>query len=160
MPLTEGQEIFILFFAIYFGLIIERSHEMYKPWDTYNVWKGGSHNLRRLVAAWIILFAIPMLHFAILFALLGSSGIKVDMTLRGVFNVVLVGFSSFFEFGYFRIYEAFLQHYPLSFFTEEDRAQLESIGQLRPGFSAHFIPGILYVSLSTLMMLIAIYLPQ
>src|SRR5665647_2187921 len=53
--LTEAQELFSLFFAIYFGLIIDRSHEMYKSWDTYNVWKGKSHNIKRLLAAWIIL---------------------------------------------------------------------------------------------------------
>ena len=71
MSLTEAQELFSLFFAIYFGLIIDRSHEMYKSWDTYNA-KGKSHNIKRLLAAWIILFIVPLLHFAILFILLGS----------------------------------------------------------------------------------------
>jgi len=51
MSLTEAQELFSLFFAIYFGLIIDRSHEMYKSWDTYNAWKGKSHNIKRLLAA-------------------------------------------------------------------------------------------------------------
>lgn len=155
---TEADEIFILFFAIYFGLIIARAHEMYNPWDTYNAWKRKLHNLKRLVVGWIILFAIPMLHFAILFLLLGSVDVEIAMTSRGIFNVVLIGFGSFFEFGYFRIYEAFLQLYPEFFFTDEDLVQLESSGQLRPNFWAHFIPGILYVLLSTLMIIIVMYL--
>jgi hypothetical protein len=157
MPLTEPQELFILFFAIYFALMIDRSHEMYKPWDTYNAWRGKSHNLKRLLAAWIILFVIPILHFAVLFILLGSVNVRFDMTIGGISNVVLISLSSFFDFGYFRIYEAFLHSYPKSFFADEERIQIERSGKIRPDFWAHFMPGALYVIVSTLMMFIAIY---
>ena len=155
MSLTEAQELFSLFFAIYFGLIIDRSHEMYKSWDTYNAWKGKSHNIKRLLAAWIILFIVPLLHFAILFILLGSIDVRFNTTISGILNVALIGVGSFFEFGYFRIYEAFLHKYPESFFADEERIQKERL--IRPDFWAHFIPGALYVILSTLMVLIAIY---
>jgi hypothetical protein len=155
MSLTEAQELFSLFFAIYFGLIIDRSHEMYKSWDTYKAWKGKSHNIKRLLAAWIILFIVPLLHFAILFILLGSIDVRFDTTIRGILNVALIGVGSFFEFGYFRIYEAFLHKYLESFFADEERKQKEFL--IRPDFWAHFIPGVLYVILSTLMVLIAIY---
>jgi hypothetical protein len=157
MVLTEAQDLFVLFFAIYFGLVIERSHEMYKPWDTYSAWQGKSHSLKRLLAAWIILFAIPLLHFAFLFILLGSVDVPFDVTISGISNVVLVGLSSFFEFGYFRIYEAFLHRYPESFFADEERIQIEHLSKIRPDFKAHFIPGMLYVIISILMTLIAIY---
>jgi len=157
MPLTQPQELFILFFAIYFALMIDRSHEMYKPWDTYNAWRGKSQNLKRLLAAWIILFVIPILHFAVLFILLGSVDVRFDMTIDGISNVVLISLSSFFDFGYFRIYEALLYSYPKSFFVDEELLQIERSGKIRPDFWAHFIPGALYVILSTLMMLIAIY---
>jgi hypothetical protein len=93
MPLTEAQELFSLFFAIYFALIIDRSHQMYKPWDTYNAWRGRSHNIKRLAAAWVILFIIPMFHFAILFILLGYFKIPFDMTIDGISNVVLISLS-------------------------------------------------------------------
>ena len=157
MVLTEAQDLFALFFAIYFAMMIDRSHETYKPWDTYSAWKGKTHSIKRLFAAWIILFAIPLLHFAIFFTLLGSISISFDMTISGISNVVLIGLSSFFDFGYFRIYEAFLHSYPESFFSHEDLTQTEITNKIRPDFWAHFIPGALYVVLSTLMMLIAIY---
>ena len=157
MPLTEPQEVFILFFAIYFALMVDRSHEMYKPWDTYNAWRGKSHNLKRLLAAWLILFIIPILHFAVLFILLGSVDVRFDMTISGISNVVLISLSSFFDFGYFRIYEAFLHSYPESFFSDDELSQFERSGKIRPDFWAHFTPGALYVIGSTLMMLIAIY---
>jgi hypothetical protein len=157
MPLTDPQEVFILFFAIYFALMVDRSHEIYKPWDTYNAWKGKSHNVRRLLAAWIILFVIPILHFAVLFILLGSVNIQFGMTIGGISNVVLISLSSFFDFGYFRIYEAFMHSYPKSFFGGEELLQFQRSGKIRPDFWAHFIPGALYVIASTLMMLIAIY---
>ena len=137
--------------------MIDRSHEMYKPWDTYNAWKGKSHNLKRLLAAWLILFVIPISHFGILFILLGSVNVRFDMTIGGISNIILISLSSFFEFGYFRIYEAFIHSYPESFFGDDERMQLDRSGKIRPDFWAHFIPGALYVILSTLMMLIAIY---
>jgi len=157
MPLDEAQELFTLFFAIYFGLIIDRSHQMYRPWDTYNAWKRKPHNIKRLLAAWIFLFITPVIHFSILFILLGSLDILFDISLRGISNVVLISLGSFFDFGYFRIYEAFLHKYPKSFFTDEEILQMEYFDETHQDFQAHFIPGILYVLVSTLFVLVAIY---
>ena len=137
--------------------MIDRSNEVYKPWDTYNAWKGKTHNIRRLLAASIILFILPLLHFAILFTLLGSIDIQFNMTTRGISNVVLIGFSSFFDFGYFRIFEAFMHSYPESFFSDEDVIQIDLSGKIRPDFWANFMPGALYVIISVLMMMVAIY---
>jgi hypothetical protein len=158
MSLNDPQEVFILFFAIYFGLMVDRSHEMYKPWDTYNAWKGKSHNIKRLLTAWLILFLIPISHFGILFILLGSVNIRFDATFAGVSRLILISLGSFFEFGYFRIYESFLHSYPESFFGDEERAQFVQSGKIRPDFWGHFMPGALYVLVSTLMVVIAIYL--
>ncbi len=158
MALTDAQTLFAFFFAIYFALIIDRSHEVYKPWDTYNAWRRNAQNIRRLLAGWAILFIIPLLHFSILFVLLGSINIRFDMTIIGISNLVLIGLGSFFEFGYFRIYEAFLHSYPRSFFSDEELTQMIPSGKIRPGFWAHFIPGALYVTLSTIMILISISL--
>lgn len=156
MDLTEAQNLFALFFAIYFALIIDRANEMYKPWDTYNAWRGKPHNIRRLLAAWIIIFIIPLLHFAVLFTILGSIDIPFDLTIAGIVNVILIGLGSFFDFGYYRIYEAFLHRYSGSFFSDEELAQRITSGKVLPDFWAHFIPGALYVIMSTLMIVIAI----
>lgn len=150
-----AQNLFLYFFAIYFSLIIARSHEAYKPWDTYSAWKGKPHNIKRLLTGWIILFIIPLLHFAILFILLGSVDISLNMTINGILNVTLISIGSFFEFGYFRIYEAFLHKYPDSFFADEETIQREL--SIRSDFWAHFLPGALYVIVSTLMVMITIY---
>lgn len=155
--LNDAQELFSLFFAIYFSLIIDRSHQTYKPWDTYNAWRGKSHNIRRLLAGWIILFIVPILHFSILFILLGSYNVQFDMTFSGLSNIFLISLSSFFDFGYYRIYEAFLHKYPESLFPDEERVKLESSGKILPDFWAYFIPGLLYVIISALKMLVAIF---
>ncbi|MEN6593085.1 MAG: hypothetical protein ABFC12_07580 [Methanobacterium sp.] len=58
--------------------------------------------------AWIILYILPLLQFAIFFILLGIYGVDFEMTILGVFSIVLVGFLSSFDFGYYRIFEAAL----------------------------------------------------
>ncbi len=155
MSLNEAQELFGFFFAITFALTIERSHEVYKPWDTYNAWKGKSHNINRLLTAWIILILLPIMHFAILFTLLERFNVTFGTTIIGVLNVVLVSISPIFPLGYFKTYEAFLHDFSKLFFSEEE------IGlsiEIRPYFWAHFIPGVLSVLISTFMLIIALYL--
>jgi hypothetical protein len=60
------------------------------------------------------------------------------MTISGISNVVLISLSSFFDFGYFRIYEAFLHRYPESFFADEEWIQIERSGKIRPDFLGSF----------------------
>jgi hypothetical protein len=156
MPLNEAQELFGIFFAIYFALIVDRSQEAYRPFDTYNAWQGKSHNINRLLISLIILFLLPIMHFAILFILLGIFNVTFEPTIVGFLNVVLVSFSSFFEFGYFRIYEAFLHGFSELFFSEEEKIGFSI--EIRPYFWAHFIPGVLYVLMSTFVLIITLYL--
>jgi hypothetical protein len=156
MPLNEAQELFGFFFAIYFALIIDRSHEAYKPWDTYKAWQGKSHNINRLLISWIFLFLLPIMHFAILFTLLDIFNVTFETTIVGIVKVILVSISSFFAFGYFRMYEAFLHGFSKSFFSEEEK--INFLSEIRPYFWAHFIPGVLYVLLSTSLLITALYL--
>jgi hypothetical protein len=158
MDFTEAQNLFAFFFAVYFALIIDRAHHTYTPWDTYGAWKGNVNNIYRLLAGWIILFIMPLLHFSLLFVLLGSIGTDFKMTAVDVLSLVLIGLGSFFDFGYYRIYEAFLHNYPGVFFSDEELAGMIASGKLRPGFRAHFIPGMLFVTLSTLLILTAVVL--
>jgi hypothetical protein len=137
-------------------MIIDRSHAMYQSWDTYSAWRGKSHNLNRLLAAWLILTILPVTQFAIMFTYLGIFNITFNPTITGVVQIILISISSFFTFGYFRIYEALIHGYHDLFFSKED--QKEGGREIRPHFRAHFIPGILYVAVSTLLLVIALYI--
>jgi len=156
MTLNDAQQIFGLFFAIYFFMIIDRSHEMYKPWDTYRAAQGKSHNINRLVLAWIVLVIMPVTQFAILFALLGLFDVSFNASIAGISRIILVGISSFFTFGYFRIYEAFLHRSPAMFFADDEG--MGSVIEIRPDFWAHFVPGALYLLVPTLVLLTALYI--
>ena len=102
---TEPQELFTLIFAIHFTLIIDRVHRNYNPYDTYNAWKGQLHAIRRLLLSWTIMYILPLLNFAAFLLILGAYNVPFDPTPRGTLNIVLVGLSSFFDFGYYRIFE-------------------------------------------------------
>ncbi len=154
LEFTEAQELFILIFAIHFTLIIERVHQSYNPYDTYSAWKGVPHAIKRLIVSWVILYILPLLHFAIFFVTLGTYEINFDMTVLGVFNIVLVGLLSFFDFGYYRIFEAALYYSPDTFFTNEEQDKMleKERGEVR----AHLIPGICYVVATIVMLFILI----
>jgi Na+/H+-dicarboxylate symporter len=154
LEFTAAQELFILIFAIHFTLIIERVHSTYNPYDTYSAWKGVPHAIKRLVVSWVILYILPLLHFAIFFVIIGTYNINFDMTLRGVFSIVLVGLLSFFDFGYYRIFEAALYYSPDTFFTKKE--QEEILEKERGEVRAHLIPGICYVVATIMMLLILI----
>ncbi len=155
MSLNDAQTLFGFFFAIYFYMIIDRSHVMYKSWDTYSAWRGQSHSRNRLIAGWLILMILPLTQFAVLFTLLGLYNVTFEPTPAGVVSIILIGISPFFTFGYFRIYEAVIHGAHGSFFSEEEKEQGQEI---RPYFAAHFIPGVLYVVISTLLLLITLYI--
>lgn len=154
LEFTAAQELFILIFAIHFTLIIERVHQSYNPYDTYSAWKGVPHALKRLILSWAILYILPLLHFAIFFVTIGIYEINFDMTVLGVFNIVLVGLLSFFDFGYYRIFEAALYYSPDTFFTKEEQDKIleKERGEVR----AHLIPGICYVVATFVMLFILI----
>lgn len=150
--LTEAQNLFILIFAIHFTLIIDRVHVNYNPYDTYSAWKGVPHAIKRLVLSWVILYILPLLNFAFFFLVLGLYNVTFDPNIRGVINIVLVGLLSFFDFGYYRIFEAVLYYSPDTFFTpaEQDEMLEKERGEVR----AHLIPGIAYVAATMVMLLV------
>lgn len=154
MSLNDAQQLFGFFFAIYFYMIIDRSHVMYRSWDTYSAWTGKSHHINRLLAGWVVLLILPVTHFAILFTLLDLFNVNFYPTATGVLRLILISISPFFTFGYFRLYEGVIHGAPRSFFSDEERSQ----GKVRPQLRAHVVPGLLYVVISTLLLVIALYL--
>lgn len=156
MSLNDAQQLFAFFFAIYFYMIIDRSHAMYRSWDTYSAWIGKTHHVNRLLAGWLILIILPVTQFAVLFTFLGIFNVTFDATIHGVVSIILISISSFFTFGYFRLYEALIHGFPAVFFPGGERQ--EGDPELRPQFLAHFLPGILYVMVSTILLVMALYL--
>ncbi len=155
MTANDAQVMLELFFAIYFALIIDRSHVAYNPYDTYSAWTGKSPAHRRLIISWLILVLLPLLHFALTYLVLGEYPIKLDMTPYGVLNIVMIGFLSFFTFGYYRMFEAFLNAFPRFFYTEWELMKRHK--EVRPGFWAHFMPGLLYILMTILVQILIIY---
>lgn len=152
---NDAQIMLELFFAIYFALVIDRSHVAYNPYDTYSAWTGKSPAHRRLAVSWLIIVILPLLQFAITYLVLGEYPITLDMTPIGVMNIVMIGFLSFFSFGYYRIFEAFLNGFPGFFYSDEELSRRHM--EMRPGFWAHFIPGLLYILLTILVLILIIY---
>ncbi len=140
---TDAQIMLELFFAVYFALIIDRSHAAYNPYDTYSAWTRQSPAHRRLAAAIAFLFALPLLHFAFTYLVIGMTPIVFDQTPGGLLTIIMIGFLSFFSFGYYRIFEAFLNGFPTVFFSGAEL--LARPWEPRPHFWSHFIPGFLYV---------------
>ncbi len=149
---TESQQLFTLIFAIHFTLIIDRVNRTYNPYDTYNAWKGQLHSIRRLLLSWLILYILPLLNFAAFLLVLGIYEVSFETNLIGVSNIVLVALSSFFDFGYYRIFESMLYISPKTFYTDEEAEIMLAKG--RNEFQAHLIPGILYVVASIVMIMI------
>ena len=131
---------------------IERANEAYRPYDTYAAWKGSFHAIRRLLAAWIILTFLPLLQFAVTISLLSGVNLSFDLTFTDVLVLVVIGFLSFFQFGYYRIFEAIINLRPAAFFPDNERQ--EFLNKERQEFWSHFIPGVMYVAASSLLLLL------
>lgn len=156
MPISEAQELFILIFAIYFTLIIDRANRNYNPYDTYKAWKGRGYALKRLLLSWTVLHILPLFNFAIFFITLGLNKTPFNPGLLGVINIILVGMLAFFDFGYYRIFEGFLYLYPEKFLSIKDRKEV--LDDERYEFRAHIIPGVLYVVITWLMLIFLLFI--
>ena len=154
MPFTDAQWIFIIIFGINFTLIIDRAHNNYNPYDTYNAWRGNSQAINRLLLSWLVLYILPLLNFAVFYIILLLNNISIETNVQGAFNIVLIGLLSFFDFGYYRIFEAMLYLSPNTFYTDEEQKVL--LVKDKGEFKAHFIPGVLYVIATAIIFVILI----
>ena len=102
------------------------------------------------------MYILSLLNFAIFLLILGIYDVSFDPNLNGALNIVLVSLSSFFDFGYYRIFESILYLSPKSFYT--DKEAVDMLDDNRNEFQAHFIPGILYIIASSIMIIIVIFL--
>lgn len=100
------------------------------------------------------MYILPLLNFAAFLLILGIYNVSFDLNINGALNIVLVALSSFFDFGYYRIFESILYLSPKTFYTDEEVDKM--LDDNRNEFRAHFIPGILYVIASAIMIFIVI----
>jgi hypothetical protein len=152
---NDAQIMLELFFAIYFTLIIDRAHKEYDPYNTYSAWTGRSPAHRRLFASWLILVILPLLQFAVTYLIMGKYPVPLDAAPYGILNIVMIGFLSFFSFGYYRIFEAFLNGYPGYFYSDQEL--IERKAEARPEFWSHFMPGLLYILLTIIVLVLVVY---
>ena len=82
------------------------------------------------------------------------NNISIENSIQGAFKIVLIGLLSFFDFGYFRIYESMLYLSPNTFYTDQE--QEDVLVKDKGEFKAHFIPGILYVVVTAIIFIILI----
>jgi hypothetical protein len=66
-----------------------------------------------------------------------------------------LGFLSFFSFGYYRMFEVFLNKFLEFFYSDEELSRRHT--EMRPGFLAHFIPGLLYILLTILVLILIVH---
>jgi hypothetical protein len=90
--INPAQALFAAFFAIYFALNIDRAQREYSPYDTYAVWKGSRHAIRRLVASLVVVFILPMVQFAITFGLLDRVELTFNVSVMETLAIVGIGF--------------------------------------------------------------------
>ena len=117
--------------------------------------KAVSMQYDSLLAAWIILTFLPLLQFAVTISLLNGVNLSFDLTFTDVLVLVVIGFLSFFQFGYYRIFEAMINLRPAAFFPDNERE--EFLNKERQEFWSHFIPGIMYVIASSLLLLLILF---
>ncbi len=154
MALTDTQWLFIIIFGINFTLIIDRAHRTYDSFNTYNAWRGYSQALYRLLLSWLLLYILPLLNFAVFYIILSLNNISIQTSPEGAFTIILIGLLSFFDFGYYRIYEAMLYLAPNTFYTEEEQTVI--LIKEKGEFKAHLIPGVLYVIATAIIFIILI----
>ena len=149
VDLNPAQELFTAFFAIYFTLTIDRSFKEYRAYDTFSALKCDRSAIRRLLLAWTFLIVLPIFQYAIIMGLLPRVELRFDLAPTDILSIAIIGLLSFFEFGYYRIFEAFIHLRPHAFFPED--FVKEAIPEVRQEFWSHFIPGIGYIAATLLL---------
>lgn len=99
-------------------------------------------------------YILPLLNFAVFYIILSLNNISIETSLQGTIKIVLIGLLSFFDFGYYRIFEAMLYLSPNTFYTDQE--QNDILFKDKGEFKAHFIPGVLYVIATAIIFIILI----
>lgn len=87
--------------------------------------------------------------------LLGRVELRFDLAPTNILSIAIIGLLSFFEFGYYRVFEAFIHLRPRAFFSDDYIR--ESIPEERREFWSQFMPGIGYITVTMLLFLYVVF---
>jgi hypothetical protein len=115
LSLGFGQQIFLIFFAVFWGGIAS-VYGRYKPFG----WLSGGRNLLRILVAIFLLDIFPILSFVFVLWILGRNPWKISVwDFENGTKIILVVLTAFGIFGPYRIWIGLVQQWPRSFYTEE-----------------------------------------
>jgi predicted DCC family thiol-disulfide oxidoreductase YuxK len=139
--MDTGQQALVFFYAIFWAAVLSTTGR-YQPFDTSSMWKRNGRAWRRFIVSFLILNLLPIGWLALLYNF-------VIPSTKGLMPIVAAAFASLSIFGYPRILHAILAsdstyHW---FFTKLQIIQVRDRGAFKQPqtFSAHFVPGIIYI---------------
>jgi len=139
--MDTGQQALVLFYAFFWAAALSVTSR-YQPFDTPSMFIRNSRAWRRFVVSLIILNVLPILWFIFLY-------IKVIPSKNGLAPTIGAAVASLSIFGFHRILHAFIASERVYhwFYTDEEIKDVRDRGKFTQPqtFSAHFIPGILYI---------------
>ncbi|MGH7779134.1 MAG: hypothetical protein ACREQR_04820 [Candidatus Binataceae bacterium] len=122
MSLDFAQQVFILFFAIFWGGIAS-VYGRYKPFG----WLSGERNSVRTIVAVVLLDIVPIIYFVFVLWVLQSSPWQIAGW--GIWGATRIGFAvlaAFGIFGPYRIWAGLVQSFTCIFYDECRIARMRS----------------------------------
>jgi hypothetical protein len=138
--MDTGHQALVLFYAFFWAAAISVTVR-YQPFDTPSAWVRESRAIKRLLVSLLILNILPILWFFFLYKIIPD-----DNRLP---SIIAAAVASLSVFGFHRILHAFIASESMyqCFYTLEQVKEVRDRGKFTQPqtFSAHFIPGLLYI---------------
>jgi hypothetical protein len=138
--MDTGRQALVLFYAFFWAAALSVTGR-YQPFDTPSAWSRDKRAVKRLLASLLILNALPILWFLLLYNIIPNDD---HLT-----SIIAAAIASLSVFAFHRILHAFIASEKKyhSFYTDEQVKEVRERGKFTQPqtFSAHFIPGLLYV---------------
>ena len=138
--MDTGRQALVLFYAFFWAAALSATSR-YQPFDTPSAWSRDSRAVKRLLVSLLILNVLPILWFLLLYNIIPNYD--------RVTSIMAAAVASLSVFAFHRILHAFIASEKMyqHFYTLEQVNEVRDRGKFTQPqtFSAHFIPGLLYV---------------